>query len=281
MDNSDSASDLVDQTARKILKGRTSKNVMRLSELLSVMEKEIGAQIQGSAMYHVLKKVAARSDSPVSSRLGRNGGYYLSELDASEVEQDLSKLTTSEERKREKHLYPLVTRWLKRVKGLSGVKDISGLKKGGTWSNPDIVGIDIVEDLGFFDVEITTIEVKPNLGNWRYFFFEAVSHKRFAERAYFVFWSNGTLNEDEKSQLLRYAEKYNVGLAFIDISEEEYGQLLKWEKMSENDRTELAEQIVEWLPAPIEPIPLREKIDFLRRLGVESKQSIYQFGDPV
>lgn len=45
-------------------------------------------------------------------------------------------------------------------------------------------------------MEIATVEVKPTLANWERQFFEAVSHRRFANRSYFAFELHGYADFD-------------------------------------------------------------------------------------
>jgi hypothetical protein len=56
------------------------------------------------------------------------------------------------------------------------------------WRNPDVTGIHVVD--GFLaqkSLEIATVEAKLSSDGWCCYFFEAVTHKRFAHQTYFVF----------------------------------------------------------------------------------------------
>ncbi|WP_156098500.1 hypothetical protein [Thermopetrobacter sp. TC1] len=114
-----------------------------------------------------------------------------------------------------------------------------------------------------------TIEVKPNLKDWRQYIFEAVSHKRFADRAYFMFWVTETEAMKELEEMYMYADKYKIGLCQITVEEKD---VRDWEKKTEGEKLEIIDScIIELFPAPIDDASMREKLSFLKRLGVISK----------
>ena len=118
---------------------------------------------------------------------------------------------------REKRLYSLLVEWLNSWSYQA--EDTSQCKKGGPWGNPDVVGIRTHEGLGgSLHLELASIEAKISEFDWRRVFFEAVSHKRFADRAYFAFafgTDQPTTTKLPELQMLReYGEKYGVGSRF-------------------------------------------------------------------
>ncbi|MEX8504644.1 hypothetical protein [Leptothrix ochracea] len=128
-----------------------------------------------------------------------------------------------------------------------------------------------------------SIEAKLTDSNWRRVFFEAVSHKRFADRAYFAF-SFGS-NEPVVSklpdfqQLREYGEKYRVGIlaVFMDLDRhrnlcESVGNCLP-ELSLDNVRVE------EVWPAVSDPVPSATRERFIREvLDIGSTQQLYEFG---
>jgi hypothetical protein len=265
--------------ALKVLDKATKEEPMKVGELLSKIEKSLEETIKSYLIYRDLNAAAQDSSSRIRSRKGRNGGYFIAPLSSTSLEEKtLSKSEIEKEKTLEQHLWPLVALWLKQVKRLpSSSHEVANLKRGGKWSNPDVVGLNPIEELGFFDVEITTVEVKPTLVQWRQFFFEAVSHKRFSERVYFIY---RTIDQDtdEDEELRKYAEKYNVGLVKMELSEDDYKSLTNWKKLTEEDKINLLDYFVELMPAPFEAISIRDKITFLRQIGISNKSELYSFG---
>ncbi len=264
--------------ALKILEGTTEESPMSTSDLTVAVSREIEEEIKPYLIYRNLNQAAQDSASKLRSKKGRSGGYFLSK--ALELLEDdaPTKSEKNKEKTQEKHIWPLVSLWLSEFKQIpNSSHGIANLKKGGTWSNPDVVGLLPIEELGFFDVEVTTVEVKPSLSQWRYYFFEAVSHKRFSERVYFVFRSASS-SSAEVNELKRYAEKYRVGLVEIELSDEKYGNLSGWSKISEEERISMLDAFVEHAPAPFEPISISEKVDFMKQIGIKSKADLYNFG---
>ena len=147
------------------------------------------------------------------------------------VEGDTKPSASKKRRKqREKHLYPLLTAWV-RAQGF-GADDTSANKSGGAWGNPDVTGIRIVEGpLGQKVVEIMTVEVKSSRTNWKREFFEAVSHKRFANRVYFAFAypsdnpSLEALEVADRNEMRLYGEKFRVGILVVFLPKEAYSHL--------------------------------------------------------
>lgn len=183
---------------------------------------------------------------------------------------------------REEKLYAPLAKWL-RAQGF-GARLTSNGKKGGVWGNPDVTGIKVVE--GFFgrkDLEVCTVEAKISRAYWRYYFFEAVAHKRFAHRAYFAFGygtDEPSLNGfPEAKELREYGEKYGVGILVVFIP------LSKYEPLANGDasKTELDLEdlrIEELWPATFEKVTPSARANFLSDvLGLREDRDIYQFDD--
>ncbi|MCA8926937.1 MAG: hypothetical protein KDC18_02625 [Alphaproteobacteria bacterium] len=264
------------------LKERTIETPMSVKDLEQSVQEIVSDSTKNSLIYLTILDASKHEKSRLRSKKGRGGGYYLIPQEVAEAEEKDRILPTKseyeKEKVQEKHIWPLVSMWFRVQKEiLNASHEIANLKSGGTWSNPDVVAILPVDELGFFDVEISTAEVKPSLLQWRYYFFEAVSHKRFSERSYFIFRS-APGDPDQTPDLLQYAEKYGVGVVVIELSDDDFSRLPNWNKISESDKKQLLEYIVEKVPAPYTPISTRDKIEFLRRIGIQSKGDLYKFG---
>lgn len=264
--------------ALNVLKGTREDNPMSVKDLLAQISQILPDDVKTYLVYRDVSNASQDPTSRISSRKGRGGGYFILTESAVQTDELVSAKPNRQERVLEKYLWPVVALWLKQVKSLDRVSyEVANLKSGGVWSNPDVVGLSPFEELGFFDVEIVTAEVKPSLTQWRYFFFEAVSHKRFSERSYFIFRSDGSGSHEE--ELRQYAEKYRIGLVKMDFSDDEVKGLSKWDSFSEEDKTEYVERFVEMIPAPFEAISVREKVRFLHQVGISNKKDLFHFGD--
>ena|GEM_PF-5611924 len=267
-------------TALDALKGYDSDSPLPFKELAQKISSKAEDAPKTYLIYRDVNLAGQDPLSPIRSRKGRSGGFFLVE-DAKLVVDDSvpTKAELKKEKTLEKHIWPLVAHWLRETKRIPNVShEVASFKSRGSWSNPDVVGLHPFEELGFFDVEVTTIEVKPSLKQWRYYFFEAVSHKRISEQVYFVFRSdNDDLNEVE--ELKRYSEKYGVGLVELQLDDQQYASLANWKTLTDDDLTNLLERMVELMPAPVEPLSIRSKISFLRQMKIKSKSDIYRFGE--
>ncbi|WP_299726990.1 hypothetical protein [uncultured Tateyamaria sp.] len=265
-------------TALDILKSTSEDALMNVKVLIERISKKMDTPPKHYLVYRDLNIAAQDSLSQIRSKKGRNGGYFRLPKPAVGLEKTPTQKDIDKEKTLEKHLWPLVSLWLKQVKRIPFASDeIANLKGGGKWSNPDVVGLNPIEELGFFDVEVTTVEVKPTLTLWRQFFFEAVSHKRFSERVYFIYRATNQ-DADQVEEIRKYAEKYGVGLVSMELTDDDYESLRNWKRLEEDDRSALLEYFVEIMPAPFEAISVRDKIQFLKQLRITTKSDLYTFG---
>lgn len=237
-----------------------------------------------------------RAVADPKTRIAREPGKYSYILEDKSLpvevrdieEQPISKELSDEKSKnqqRELKLYHLLSDWLRSVKYNASVTYFT--KRGKTWGNPDITGILVDENiLGQRNIELATIEAKTSVNNWRKEFFEAVSHKRFSNRAYFAFAfpaKEATLASleliPEYSEMRKYAEKYKVGLLAVLIEPSQYSVLLK-EDLNSNFEISLEDVVVvELWPAVFDFVPNSDINFFLSEvLGLKNLGDIYQFG---
>lgn len=259
------------------LEGSSEDEPKNSSELVKAVGKTLHGELKGYRIYRYILQAAQLPTSRIKSRQGRGGGYFLVDASLTETVETFSQ-AEEEKDTLEKHLWPIVVDWLKTHKQVEFASStIANIKAGGKWGNPDVVGFNVIEELGFYDVEITTLEVKPSITDWKQFLFEAVSHKRFSERVYFAFRTEGELQAKDRIEMQRYAEKYGIGLVNLQVDNDSYKSLTNWDKKNEEFKVGILENFVELAPAPFEAISIRNKIDFLKQLGISKKSDIYNF----
>ena len=177
---------------------------------------------------------------------------------------------------REKNLYPSLVSWLITKKYFS--KDTSTFKKGGQWGNPDVTGIKIINDIfGLERLEVCTIEAKAAATDWKKYIFEAVSHKRFANRAYFAF----AIGSDKPSirdivdynEMRDYGEKFKIGIIAIFLQINDFKTLNSVRDLSLGDV-----DIIEVWPALYEEAKPDSSDKFCREfLGFKNRLDVYNF----
>lgn len=161
----------------------------------------------------------------------------------------------------EKDLYPLLELWLAQ-KGYAS-KDVSSLKSGGRWGNPDIVGVNRVELFGSVEIDLASCEVKLSDGNWEQVIFEAISHKRFTNRSWFCY-RVPIDGQPMPKGMEYYAERYRIGVVQIILSDSELAEL----KSEKKKPIDFIDHVVERVPALFDFVPLKERSELVERTGV-------------
>lgn len=253
-----------------------------LKEIIPKIIEKVDESVNDSFVYGVLNEANKSDLSPIRSG-GPWRGYYLDQgkvdqrtnIDSDEVEAEI---LVGKTKLAEKHLYPLVALWMKTKKKCVHVSDnVHGLRRGGIWSNPDVVALNPIDRLGFFDIEAISAEIKLSDQQWQKWVFEAVAHRRYVDRSYFIFRAkDGVVGMD--AEILVYAEKFRVGIAVIDLPDEKVTSVVNWKNLSETDRLEFVDAIVEVVPAPSENVSVREKCEFLENINIRQKDELYKFG---
>ncbi|KZZ14866.1 hypothetical protein A3750_13115 [Oleiphilus sp. HI0079] len=226
-----------------------------------------------------LSMISKRQDTEINI-IGRKG-YYLESL-ASEIEDSentiLDDLPEEESLFREENIYPFIKQWLIE-KGHDRVADISSRKNNGKWGNPDVIGINIEEIYSKPEIEITTVEAKLTDESWEHWIFEAISHTRFANKAYFCFIHPETLiNKLDASGMKLYAEHYGIGVLVLAISNENYTEL----KNKQLNRLAADEvNIIEYHPAPTGNPHIKFRRKFYESLDILELKKLYEFGEAI
>jgi hypothetical protein len=229
-----------------------------------------------------LTKATDDSESKIRREPGRYG--YIIATDTSSTQTDALEPTLIEPKtQREAKLYNLLVDWL--ISKDYRSEDTSTKRKGGAWGNPDIVGIKEAEVVGGYShLELVSIEAKVTEKDWRRVFFEAVSHKRFADRAYFAFSFPSeeaiVSTLPEYIELREYGEKYRVGILVVFIEPKKY-KALSEDSNIENLSISLEDVRVEevW-PAMSDPVSPFTRDKFIREvLEIETMKELHKFGE--
>jgi len=233
-----------------------------------------------------LSKISNLPESKINCD-GRKQGYYLDQLfekieplevENEEQEEQIQKEIREAKEKGnllEKDLYQFLAQWLFLAKN-EHVSDISNTRAQAKWGNPDLVGLKVNNLFGATEVEITTIEAKLTWENWEQWIFEAVAHTIFSNRSYFAFvHSRDHVNKILGTNMLHYAEMFNVGILLLTVEPEDYVKIKKRDAFS---LTEDNHTIIEYSPAPFNSPHMKYKKKFLNGLGIQEPKDLYMFG---
>src|SRR5208337_5126578 len=171
-------------------KSKSNKQIVRALKR-KIHAGELKVDVADGTMLAYLSEAANDDgDSGIVSG-GPHAGYWYDRssktstepkaVDEQEIAEQHGKKITINER----DLYPLMELWLQ-TKGYAA-KDMSSLKRGGRWGNPDIIGVERVELMGVVEVDLASCEVKMTDNGWEQIIFEAISHKRFSNRSWFCY----------------------------------------------------------------------------------------------
>ena len=183
---------------------RNAENTLPNTELFQRVQSEFPSDFptdfSKNTFTQYLSNTVKDTESTINC-LGRRKGYYLSSVAEEIAPEETSEKVTEEKdsqesplaedslpRKRiqkEALLYTLLESWLV-AQGYQS-QDVSAGRSLGKWGNPDVAGISALDSFNGLSIELVTIEAKVSLDDWEKWIFEAVSHKRFANRSYFAF----------------------------------------------------------------------------------------------
>jgi hypothetical protein len=247
------------------------KKAKSLNPTLSVPE---------STFITYLCKLAQDDRSAISCEGRKQGYFFAAEAQRlTEASQPADNGETEKDKKRierEKLLYPVLIEWA-RSRGYRA-DDLSRGTAMGKWGNPDVVGIDLTEHLGSLSLEILTIEAKASHSLWEMWIFECVSHRRFANRAYFAFVYPQDLLSKEFGEMRYYAELFGVGLLVLGVKNEVLEKLRNGELGAPLRSDEV--DIRELYSAPHHAVPLKQQKRFCHRaMGCPDIMSLSNWGE--
>lgn len=265
----------------KKLKAKDSENKKKADEIYDYIKKNYPSFAKEMPLqnFRVYLSAFIRDDkSEIVKESGRNG-YYLKI-----AEEDLSEEEKKPKAYIEKKLYPILEQWLQQ-KGYR-TKDTSNMKIMGKWGNPDITGIKIEQYLGNTEIEILTIEVKPTFTNFYQLFFEAVSHRRWANRVYFAFAAPlSEILQKDKEELLYFSELFHVGIVAISMEDDIFKKFkngqIDFNEESLKSNPEISYDIYEISSTLYESKQLKWQKQFLEALGIENPVDVGKWGSQI
>lgn len=229
---------------------------------------ELDFELTAGTILSYISKAANKDPESAIFSGGSWGGYWL-DLTVKAVSSPKQVETTKIKSEKggqvsfsEKQLYPLVEFWLSSKSYTS--RDVSSLKSGGKWGNPDIIGINRVEMLGSIEIETASCEVKLTDANWEQYIFEAISHKRASNRSWFCY-RVPTRDTPLPKGMEYYAERYRVGIVQLVLSDAEMIKI----KAGDTESLDLVEHVQERVPATYDFVPLQEKKDLIDRANIK------------
>ncbi|MCW6508458.1 hypothetical protein [Lichenifustis flavocetrariae] len=266
--------DLVVGAAEEFLKASDSVSANKSKsniQIIDHLKKRIEAgtlqvSLSDGSMLNYLS-VAANNDpqSGIVSGGPRKGYWYdpdaKSKSEAKPIDEEQLGTGNNKTTIYERDFYPIVQLWLEQ-KGYKA-KDMSNLKSGGAWGNPDIIGVDRVELFGAVEVDLVSCEVKLNSENWERMIFEAISHKRFSNRSWFCYRVKSD-DEPLPKGIEYYAERYKVGIVQIFITDKEMMEI----KDKSKEPLHFIDRTIERTPALYDYVPLREQRAVVERASI-------------
>lgn len=213
----------------------------------------------------------SKESSSIVSCTGRRSGYFLNlsnvnntDTDSGDTVENDCPVCAADDKIKEQQMYAYLVNWLI-AKGLFCVKNVANSRKMGQWGNPDVLGVNLVNFFGNSQVELTTIEAKITAKNWRKDIFEAVAHTVFADYVYFAFLKKQSEKIDQA--MIRFAQKFNIGILAIEIPDENWGKRF--------DESEA--EVWEVVPAPCANPVQSQRVAYLKRMGITDTAALIEF----
>jgi hypothetical protein len=234
-----------------------------------------------------LSVISKKENSSINC-LGKRQGYYLASKAQRILEESQQTLSEQEYRtpsvstpskeagksQKELLLYPALTEWLMERKYRA--KDISSGRGLGKWGNPDVAGIKSIDIFNGISIEVATIEAKVTKDGWEQLIFEAISHRRFANRAYFAFAHPSELYDKLPLDEMRYySELFQVGILVIRLDTDTFSKLAKGEIESLDTSVVDIEEVNS---APYQIVQPKYQLEFCRAQGINVLHDLHRWG---
>ncbi len=265
--------------------GKTSESNTLPGPIIFERVKEEFEQVEFNrdTFQQYLSKANRDQKSSISTQ-GRRKGFYVSTLVLDEVETEEeaeaeeNEVETTQRRKRverEKRLYPVLVDWVQQLGYRT--RDTSANKSSGKWNNPDVTGILATDTFNRTELEVLTVEAKHSTALWGQWIFEAVSHRRFANRSYFAFPATQELVPKLPPEMRHYADLYGIGILAVIVGEETHRSLIEEDEQQVIGLDEA--DVVEVYSAPFHYVQPRRQMDYCRSIGITTVQDLYTWGE--
>jgi hypothetical protein len=260
-------------------------STLSTSELFNIAQQEFPEDFGGDfskSTFSVYLSFSVKDTQSSINCLGRRKGYYISTKAKEIVEKSTETDTTAiadEESVVKRHqkellLYPVLESWL--IAQGYQAENVSSTRSLGKWGNPDVAGINPMDNFSGLSLEVVTIEAKTSLDNWERHIFEAVSHRRFANRSYFAFAHPEETISKIPQDMRYYAELYNIGVLVLSLENETFDKLIKGTLQNPCEFDEV--DIMEIYSAPYNFVQPRYQIKFCDAVGITCVKELYQWG---
>lgn len=237
---------------------------------------------QRDTFIQYLSKLVRDPESPIN-RDGQRNNFYIDFdkiVQANAPECDSKQRCNQPESNskvrvaRELTLYPILQSWL--VTNSYQAADVSNEKQNGRWGNPDLAGIKVSESFKGLSFELITIEVKVNSKDWEKVIFEAVSHRRFANRVYFAYADKKSRQFVQLEDIKYYSELYKVGILKLILDDADYEKLINGNECSILSSNNV--DVIEVCSAPYNIVQESFQLKFCDNLGIRSQKDLYSWG---
>lgn len=146
-------------------------------------------------------------------------------------------------------------------------------------TNPDIAGLNTLDAFNGLSIEIVTIEAKTSLDNWEQWIFEAVSHRRFANRAYFAFAHEEETISKIPQDMRYYAELFGIGILVISMANDTYELLHSGRLDRPLDAEKDAVEVIEVFSAPYSFVQPKYQLKFCNALNIGCLKDLHRWGN--
>ena len=272
----------VGEAALRDLEATEAQPKSRDEVLAEAKRSTIPFEVADGTFKMYLGRIASRLESPIVSKgRGKGGGFYISSVSTETATAVLEQATVDNAPEairarveKEKLLYQILTEWL--VSQGYRTKDISSVRALGKWGNPDVAGIQIHDHFGSIELEVATIEAKVSAMNWKQDIFEAISHRRYANRAYYAFAVPEDSARKESEEMRYYSQKFGIGVLTVVLSNEVYSRLTNGD-LSEPVSPDDAE--VKEVHSPLtDLVPIRYRREFCEAIGITRIEDLGSWG---
>lgn len=277
-----SAYENLNMAVTRILKKQNknnAENTISGPDLLKAIEKEGKDTIPQGTFNNYITDLVRDPNTQISCKGPRQGYFLGKELPEKKGPTHEDTDSDKEYARREAKLYDVLKNWL--LSQGYNAKITSPQKNHGWWGNPDITGIKTNISLQT-EIEVATIEVKLTTSKWEHWIFEAVSHKRFSNRAFFAFAYSDASVPKLPAMMRYYSELYKIGIIAVLMDDKDL-ETLESSKGKDIEKLTLDDSTVEIrviYSAPYTHIQPFHQVAFLEEsLEIKNQSKLTEWGE--